>query len=61
MLTRVDCLVAERLAPARVAERGKERHIMAAEAAAGLEALYETGCDAWRIGEVTEAGGVEFV
>ena len=31
------------------------------EAAAGLEALYETGCDAWRIGEVTEAGGVEFV
>src|SRR5215213_9197707 len=31
------------------------------EAAAGLEALYEPGCDAWRIGEVTEAGGVEFV
>jgi hypothetical protein len=28
---------------------------------AGLEALYEPGCDAWRIGEVTEAGGVEFV
>jgi len=31
------------------------------EAAAGLEALHEAGCDAWRIGEVTEAGGVEFV
>ena len=31
------------------------------EAAAGLEALLGTGCDAWRIGEVTEAGGVEFV
>jgi phosphoribosylformylglycinamidine cyclo-ligase len=31
------------------------------EAGAGLEALRETGCDAWRIGEVTEAGGVEFV
>src|SRR5919112_6133218 len=30
-LTRVDCLVAQRLAPARVSERGKERHIMAAE------------------------------
>ncbi len=31
------------------------------EAAAGLQALHEAGCDAWRIGEVTEAGGVEFV
>jgi len=31
------------------------------EAAAGLEALIGTGCEAWRIGEVTEAGGVEFV
>ena len=31
------------------------------EAAAGLEALHKAGCDAWRIGEVTEAGGVEFV
>jgi phosphoribosylformylglycinamidine cyclo-ligase len=31
------------------------------EAAAGLEALSGTGCEAWRIGEVTEAGGVEFV
>jgi len=31
LLTRVDCLVAERLAPARVPERGKERRIMAAE------------------------------
>ena len=26
-----------------------------------VEALRGTGCDAWRIGEVTEAGGVEFV
>jgi phosphoribosylformylglycinamidine cyclo-ligase len=31
------------------------------EAEAGLQALRGTGCDAWRIGEVTEAGGVEFV
>jgi phosphoribosylformylglycinamidine cyclo-ligase len=31
------------------------------EAEAGLEALRGGGCDAWRIGEVTEAGGVEFV
>jgi phosphoribosylformylglycinamidine cyclo-ligase len=29
-------------------------------AEAGLQALLGTGCDAWRIGEVTEAGGVEF-
>jgi phosphoribosylformylglycinamidine cyclo-ligase len=31
------------------------------EAEAGLQALQGAGCDAWRIGEVTEAGGVEFV
>ncbi|MDQ3863979.1 MAG: phosphoribosylformylglycinamidine cyclo-ligase [Actinomycetota bacterium] len=31
------------------------------EAQAGLEALRGAGCDAWRIGEVTKAGGVEFV
>jgi phosphoribosylformylglycinamidine cyclo-ligase len=31
------------------------------EAEAGLQALLGTGCDAWRIGEVTVAGGVEFV
>jgi ketosteroid isomerase-like protein len=31
LLTRVYCRAAERLAPARVLERGKERHIMAAE------------------------------
>jgi phosphoribosylformylglycinamidine cyclo-ligase len=31
-----------------------------AEAEAGLEALRGIGCDAWRIGEVTETGGVEF-
>jgi phosphoribosylformylglycinamidine cyclo-ligase len=31
------------------------------EAEAGLQALHEAGCEAWRIGEVTEAGGVEFV
>jgi phosphoribosylformylglycinamidine cyclo-ligase len=31
------------------------------EAEAGLQALRGTGCHAWRIGEVTEAGGVEFV
>jgi phosphoribosylformylglycinamidine cyclo-ligase len=31
------------------------------EAEAGLQALRGAGCDAWRIGEVTEAGGVEFV
>ena len=31
------------------------------EAEAGLQALLGTGCDAWRIGEVTESGGVEFV
>jgi phosphoribosylformylglycinamidine cyclo-ligase len=30
------------------------------EAEAGLRALRGVGCDAWRIGEVTEAGGVEF-
>jgi phosphoribosylformylglycinamidine cyclo-ligase len=31
------------------------------EAEAGLEALRGAGCEAWRIGEVTETGGVEFV
>jgi phosphoribosylformylglycinamidine cyclo-ligase len=31
------------------------------EAEAGLQALLGTGCDAWRIGEVTEVGCVEFV
>jgi phosphoribosylformylglycinamidine cyclo-ligase len=31
------------------------------EAEAGLQALRGAGCDAWRIGEVTEARGVEFV
>jgi len=31
------------------------------EAEAGLEALRGAGCDVWRIGEVTEARGVEFV
>jgi phosphoribosylformylglycinamidine cyclo-ligase len=31
------------------------------EAEVGLEALRGAGCDAWRIGEVVEAGGVEFV
>jgi phosphoribosylformylglycinamidine cyclo-ligase len=31
------------------------------EAEAGLKALRGAGCDAWRIGEVTEAGGLEFV
>ncbi|MBA3614935.1 MAG: phosphoribosylformylglycinamidine cyclo-ligase [Rubrobacteraceae bacterium] len=31
------------------------------EAEAGLRALRGAGCDAWRIGEITEAGGVEFV
>ena len=31
------------------------------EAAAGLEALHEAGCDAWRIGEVIEVEGLEFV
>jgi phosphoribosylformylglycinamidine cyclo-ligase len=30
-------------------------------AEAGLRALHGAGCEAWRIGEVTEAGGVEFV
>ena len=35
--------------------------VSAEEAEAGLQALLGTGCDAWRIGEVTEAGGVEFV
>ena len=30
-------------------------------AATGLEALRGVGCDAWRIGEVVEAGGLEFV
>jgi phosphoribosylformylglycinamidine cyclo-ligase len=30
-------------------------------AEAGLRALRGVGCDAWRIGQVTEAGGVEFV
>jgi phosphoribosylformylglycinamidine cyclo-ligase len=30
------------------------------ESEAGLEALRGVGCDAWPIGEVTEAGGVEF-
>jgi phosphoribosylformylglycinamidine cyclo-ligase len=31
------------------------------EAQAGLEALRSAGCDAWRIGEVTGAGGIGFV
>jgi phosphoribosylformylglycinamidine cyclo-ligase len=31
------------------------------EAEAGLRALRGAGCDAWRIGEVTETGSVEFV
>jgi phosphoribosylformylglycinamidine cyclo-ligase len=31
------------------------------EAEAGLEALRGAGCDAWRIGEAVEVGGVEFV
>jgi phosphoribosylformylglycinamidine cyclo-ligase len=31
------------------------------EAEAGLEALRRAGCDAWRIGEAVEVGGVEFV
>jgi len=31
------------------------------EAQVGLEGLREAGCDAWRVGEVTEVGGVEFV
>ena len=31
------------------------------EAEAGLEALRAVGCEVWRIGEVTESGGVEFV
>jgi phosphoribosylformylglycinamidine cyclo-ligase len=31
------------------------------EAEAGIEALRGAGCDAWRIGGVTEAGGVAFV
>ncbi len=30
------------------------------EAERGLEALRETGCESWRIGEVVEGGGVEF-
>ena len=30
------------------------------EAETGLGALRGTGCEAWRIGEVTEAAGVEF-
>jgi phosphoribosylformylglycinamidine cyclo-ligase len=30
------------------------------EAEPGLEALRGAGCEAWRIGVVTEAGGVEF-
>jgi phosphoribosylformylglycinamidine cyclo-ligase len=30
------------------------------EAEAGVRALRGICCDAWRIGEVTEAGGVEF-
>jgi len=30
------------------------------EAEVGLEALRGAGCDAWRIGEVTAAGGIEF-
>jgi hypothetical protein len=30
------------------------------EAETGLLALRGTGCEAWRIGEVTEAAGVEF-
>jgi len=34
--------------------------IPSAEAEAGLEAIRGIGCEAWRIGEVTEAGGVEF-
>ena len=31
------------------------------EAERGLEALRGAGCEAWRIGEVVEDGGVEFV
>jgi phosphoribosylformylglycinamidine cyclo-ligase len=34
--------------------------VPSAQEKAGLEALRGIGCDAWRIGEVTEAGGVEF-
>jgi phosphoribosylformylglycinamidine cyclo-ligase len=34
--------------------------VPSAETEAGLEALRGIGCDAWRIGEVTEAAGVEF-
>ena len=35
--------------------------VPAEQTEAGLEVLREAGCDAWRIGEVTEAEGVEFV
>jgi phosphoribosylformylglycinamidine cyclo-ligase len=31
------------------------------EAETGLQALRGVGCDAWRIGEVVEVGGLEFV
>src|ERR671912_153533 len=31
------------------------------EAEAGLPTPRRAGCDAWRIGEVTEVGGLEFV
>jgi phosphoribosylformylglycinamidine cyclo-ligase len=34
--------------------------VPSAQEEAGLEAIRGIGCDAWRIGEVTEAGGVEF-
>ena len=34
--------------------------VPSAKTEAGLEALRGIGCDAWRIGEVTEAAGVEF-
>jgi phosphoribosylformylglycinamidine cyclo-ligase len=34
--------------------------VPSAQEEAGLEAIRGIGCDAWRIGEVTEAGGVAF-
>jgi phosphoribosylformylglycinamidine cyclo-ligase len=35
--------------------------VLPEEAEAGLQALRAVGCEVWRIGEVTESGGVEFV
>ena len=35
--------------------------VPSAEAEVGLGALRGVGCDAWRVGKVTETGGVEFV